>query len=373
MKKKITYIVFGLDKAPAFEWIINRIDTEKYALSFIFISAIPQSHLQRFCQSKAIPNYYFSYSGKKDILFCCWKVFWLLRSIQPNAVHAHIFEGGLIGITAAFFAGIKNRIYTRHYSTFHHQFHPNGIKYDKIINRLSTQIIAISNNVKEVLINMEHVPENKITLIRHGFDLNHFYADATERVQHIKQKYQLQEHAPIIGVISRYTILKGIQYIIPAFQQLLQKYPRAVLVLANAKGEYKADIQKQLSTLPSNSFREIEFENDNVALFKTMDVFIHVPINSNIEAFGQTYIEALAAGIPSVFTLSGVAAEFIENKKNAIVVDFENSQQIYEAILSILENETLRQTIIENGKQSLHAFFSLTLMIEKLETLYSKL
>jgi hypothetical protein len=63
-----------------------------------------------------------------------------------------------------------------------------------------------------------------------------------------------------------------------------------------------------------------------------------VPIDDTIEAFGQTYIEALISGVPSVFTLSGVASEFIENGKNALVVDYKNSEQISVAIDQILTN-----------------------------------
>ena len=39
---------------------------------------------------------------------------------------------------------------------------------------MSTQIIAISNNVQEVLIKKEGVLKKKISIIHHGFDLDKF-------------------------------------------------------------------------------------------------------------------------------------------------------------------------------------------------------
>jgi glycosyltransferase involved in cell wall biosynthesis len=372
LQRRITYILFGIDKAPAFEWIIDKINTRKFQLEFILISGKKNTHIEAHCAANKIPFYLVDYYSKKDIPASIWKVYKILRKTQPHAVHAHIFEGGLIGITAAFLARIPKRIYTRHYSTYHHQFHPNGLKYDKIINRLSTHIIAICNNVKDILVDLENVPENKVFLIRHGFDLADFYTVSADRINIIKAKYNPRNQSPVIGVVSRFTFWKGIQHIIPAYKNILKKYPNALLVLANSNGDYKKEIKKQLEDLPVNSYIEIAFENDNAALFKLFDVFVHVPIDKNVEAFGQIYVEALATGTPSVFTLSGVSPEFVINGKNAVTVDFNNSNQIENAVTEILENKALKDTLIENTKMNLDKFFSLNLMIGSLEELYEQ-
>ena len=109
-----------------------------------------------------------------------------------------------------------------------------------------------------------------------------------------------------------------------------------------------------------------------LTLFKLFDVFVHVPIDKNVEAFGQIYVEALATGTPSVFTLSGVSPEFVINGKNAVTVDFNNSNQIENAVTEILENKALKDTLIENTKMNLDKFFSLNLMIGSLEELYEQ-
>jgi glycosyltransferase involved in cell wall biosynthesis len=372
MPKKITYILFGIDKAPAFEWIIDNINKNKFHLEFILISNKTNTYIEKHCSERGIPYYTIPYSSKRDIASAIFRTYKILRNTKPDAVHVHLFEGGIIGITAAFLARIPKRIYTRHSSTYHHLYHPNGVKYDKYINKLSTHIIAITNNVRDVLINMENVPPEKIILIHHGFDLKDFYSVSTERIDVVKQKYNPVSKNPVIGVVSRFISWKGIQYIIPAFKNILNKYPNALLVLANSNGDYKAEIRKLLTELPSNSYIEIPFENDNAALFKLFDVFVHVPIDKQVEAFGQIYVEALAAGTPSVFTLSGVAPEFIVNQENALIVDFKNSIQIEKAILEILENEDLKKSLQQNAKMNLDTYFSLHLMIDKLEQLYER-
>ncbi len=144
-----------------------------------------------------------------------------------------------------------------------------------------------------------------------------------------------------------------------------------MLILANAVGSEKNYIQKLLKeNIPKENYIEITFEYDLFALYQLFNIYVHTPINKEIEAFGQTYVEALAAGIPSVFTLSGVASEFVKNEENALVVEYKNSDEIVNALLKLTEESVLREKLIQNGKESINQF-SLAIFIQKLETLYA--
>ncbi|MCH8903489.1 MAG: glycosyltransferase family 4 protein [Bacteroidetes bacterium] len=100
-------------------------------------------------------------------------------------------------------------------------------------------------------------------------------------------------------------------------------------------------------------------------------MFIHTPLDDHSEAFGQVYIEALAAGIPSVFSKSGIANEFIIDQKNALVVDHQNEEQIVAAVKRILNDDELRSELISNGREDVKTKFDLPVMINALEELYN--
>lgn len=89
-----------------------------------------------------------------------------------------------------------------------------------------------------------------------------------------------------------------------------------------------------------------------------------------VEAYGQVYVEALAAGIPSIFTLSGIARDFIENEKNAMVVPFKNSQDILSALEKLHSNESLKNKLIETGRKDVVKLFSFEKSLEQLYQLY---
>ncbi len=370
MRKKVTYIISDIEKALAFEWIAETLNAERFEISFILLNRRQGSYLENWLKARQIPVFFVHYESKRQLFSAFWKVRKILQNIGTQVVHCHLFTASLLGLLVAKSLGIKKRIFTRHHATLHHEYFPRAVYYDKFINYLATDIVAISQNVKEVLVGKEGVKPEKITLIHHGFRLAIFENVPIARVEALKSKYQLAGKFPVIGVIARWIHWKGIQYIIPAFVEILRQYPNAHLVLANARGDYAAEIEKLLKNLSSNTYTSIAFENDLPALYQLFDIYVHTPINSQVEAFGQTYVEALAAGIPSVFTLSGVAKEFIQHQENAWVVPFQNSEKITEAIRILLQNSDLRNKIIQNGKESIQKLFNLQTMISKLESLY---
>lgn len=108
-------------------------------------------------------------------------------------------------------------------------------------------------------------------------------------------------------------------------------------------------ITEKLSQLPAHSYVEIPFEADLFALFKLFDVFVHAPIDSIQETFGQVYVDAMLSRVPSVITLAGNALDHAVHQENAWVVDYQNSDQIAEGILALLNDTHLRQKIIHNA------------------------
>jgi glycosyltransferase involved in cell wall biosynthesis len=369
MMTKVVYIISDVDKALAFEWIADNIDKKRFALSFIVLNP-EDSALENYLKEKNFEVARVTCNGKKDWLAATVLTYKLLKKWRPHVVHCHLIQANIIGLVAAKLAGIRKRIYTRHHSSLHHVYFKKGVLWDKLANNLASQIIAITGTVKTILLEWEKADARKVILVPHGFKLDAFEQVDQERIDLFKQRYGIEKQRPVVGIISRFTEWKGVQFIIPAFQRFLEDFPDAVLLLLNAQGDFEREIFTFLKSLPSSSFRLIPFEKDIMAAYKCMDVFVHTPIDEHSEAFGQIYVEALAAGVPSVFTLSGIAPDFIEDRNNALVVPFKNSDAIYKALINLSENRQLRQELCSNGMKTVAERFQLQTMITKLEQLY---
>jgi glycosyltransferase involved in cell wall biosynthesis len=368
--KKLVYIISDVDKVLAFEWITPFL-SQKFDLTFILIGK-KNSALAKFLLSNKV-----SCQEVSDLDYPSWAAKWvqtfrLLFFLKPTILHTHLWRANLLGLTAGWLLRVPKRILTRHHATVHYSQHPAGLKWDKLCNWLATHVIAPSKKIEKLLTDWDNAKPEKVIIINHGFKLEYLSDVEPERSKALERKYSIKrgEKWPIVGVVARYVEWKGIQYIIPAFAKLKQEYPNAHLVLANASGDYNIPIEKLLKILPSNSYTEILFEEDLAALYRLFDVYVHVPINELVEAFGQTYVEALAAGIPSVFTLSGVACEFVRHGHNALVATYQDSDSIYGSIKSLLEDGTLRDAVVKEGRRSASEF-DLKEMVNKLAILYN--
>lgn len=367
---KLCYIISETDKAVFFEQTALHLKQQNLDVSYILINST-HGALHRFLLENDFTVYTFeagSLLKSRKIILACKK---RLKELAITHVHCHLASANWIGLWGAKLSGIPHRIYTRH-SGEPLNIHWKERLIDKIQNRLATKIVSISQNIDDLL-KKQGVPDYKRALIHHGFNLQKFAVHDTQELKRLQSQYNSDNQRPVIGVIARWMEWKGIQYTIDAFSELLKQHPDGLLCLfgASEHGDYVSEIKNKLSQLPEQSYRVIPFENNVFDLYRLLDCYVHVPVNETCEAFGQTYVEALAAQVPSIFTLSGVAREFISHEENALVVPFCNSKAIYDAMIRILNDEQLCTKLKTNGARDVNHLFGFDMYISNLQKLYT--
>lgn len=367
-KIKILAVFSNVDVANEFVWYAKHINKDCFHVKAVFLNTLCPQLIEDFKQY-GITSTHITYHGKKSIIYAFFRLLFIMLQFKPNIVHAQLFDASFLALFTAKILGIRNRIHTRHHGNLHHIYHPHAVKYDKWINRWSKLIICPSEQTKNILVKKENVLSEKVIVIWHGFDFSFFSLDKKNELQ---QRYSLNKF-PVIGTVSRFTEWKGIQYTISSFKKMLHQYPDAILVLAGAEGDYSHQITQMLDDIPSNNYRLIPFEKDIYSLMALFHVFVHVPVSSDAESFGQVYVEAFALGIPSIITLSGVATEEPIFAKYAEVVEYRNSEQIYQSLIKILDNY---QTYVDKFKEASHTIrnsFRFENKMRSIENIYVKL
>ena len=129
-----------------------------------------------------------------------------------------------------------------------------------------------------MLVKFERVPHKKIVVINHGLDLDYFRRPDPEKVAELRERYRTGGHFPVVGVISSFVELKGIQFIIPAFRRLLSDYPQAKILFFNATGKYNSEINRMLERIHSESYCLIPFENALNAAYRAHG-YLHTGID----------------------------------------------------------------------------------------------
>jgi glycosyltransferase involved in cell wall biosynthesis len=258
---------------------------------------------------------------------------------RPHTLFASGQYATIIGIFLAKLLSVSNRVFIRHHSIIHHKYQMKlGMIMDRISNRMATSIIAVSTVVKNILVQKESVIPEKITVIYNGVDLIKFKMNFSlakeDSIQH-SEKTSLFH----IGVISRMTEWKGVEYTASAFVRLQKEFPNSRLHIVGAFADSYTDVQNILSNVDSNRYT-FEKSNSNIPLFlHGLDAFVHVPVGKDDEAFGIVYIEALASGIPCIFTQSGVLNELETPGRYVHLVGFRNSDEIYLNLKQLIQSK----------------------------------
>ena len=304
-----------------------------------------------------LPHHVVPFASRSDLPLAVLRTRKILRTHRVTTVHAHGMQGTTVGLLSALLAGIVERIHTRHHGSGNHDgIERRGLWYDRLNNRLSTRIIATSQTTRRCLVEFEGVAAERVRILGYRFEFDHFREVSPTRIDAVRQAHDIPGDRHVVGMISRFVDLKGIEYGIEAFRRYLNEVPHALLVLANAVGPHGPAIREALSTLPPDSHREVAFEPDAGALYGTFDLMLHLPVNETYEGWGQTYVEPLAAGVPLVCTRSGIANEAHVDGRHCLFVPFRDAEATHSAMVRIARDANLRQHLVDHGPEVIGRF-----------------
>jgi glycosyltransferase involved in cell wall biosynthesis len=264
---------------------------------------------------------------------------------KPGTAFASGQFGTAIGMLSSRLLGIRKRVFIRHHSNFHQKYNMKfGMIADRISNNLSTSIVAVSSIVKDVLKHDELVDESKIVQISNGVDVSSFRF----RKAHSGVASKPKEEPDLfhIGVISRLTDWKGVEYTATAFVNLVENHSNIRLHIVGAFADSYSSVKDILSKVDPSKYTLRSSDSNIPQFLNSLDAFVHVPIGKSDEAFGIVYIEALAAGIPCIFTKSGILNDLESPELYADIVPFKNSEEICFHLKGILKGSSSTKIVV---------------------------
>lgn len=215
-------------------------------------------------------------------------------------------------------------------------------------------IIVMTNSSAKILIHDYAISEEKINIIPHGTHLV-THSDKSE----LKKKYNLSGKI----VLSTFGLLssgKSIETTLSALPEII-KVKNNVLFLIIGKthptvekqeGEkYRLMLKEKIETLGIQN--HVLFINAFLPLpelleyLQLTDIYLFTSKDPN-QAVSGTFSYAISCGCPIISTPIPHAREILQHD-SGIIVDFENSEQVAEAVISLLNDEQLRNNISTNG------------------------
>lgn len=252
-------------------------------------------------------------------------------------------------------------------TTCHGFFRPHWAR--RVFGCWGDKVVAISEAVREHLVNDLKVKKEKITLVHNGVDIakfSHFYSEAE------KEKFRNQaglRNGPVVGIIARLSLVKGHRYLLAAMREVVNLKPDAQLLIIG-EGSLKEELLNQTKMLGLKE-NVVFFGSifDTTLALSVMDIFA---LPSLKEGLGLSIMEAQAAGIPVIASNVGGIYTIIKDNENGFLVPPEDSLSLARAIIRLMDDPKLAKKMGDRGREIIQRKFSLDEMVKRIEEVYKQ-
>ncbi len=249
-------------------------------------------------------------------------------------------------------------IHTYHtvYEDYTHYFSPNrecgrwlAAAFSRVVIDHTSCVVAPTQKVRELLLSY-HV-NCPVQVIPTGIDLSRFTAPApAERSRALKEKLGIPLSNQVLVYVGRLAKEKNLNMLLDCCAGLESH----VTLLVVGGGPERAHLEaraKELGLAQNVVFAGMADPQEVADYYRLGDVFVSA---SSSETQGLTYIEALAAGLPSVCRADPCLAGVIENGSNGW--QFHTGEELRRYVSLLLSDTELRQAMARSAARSAQKF-----------------
>jgi len=216
--------------------------------------------------------------------------------------------------------------------------------------RKAEKIITISEFTKQEILKIFPINPDKISITYEGVDDNFKIIENSDIINKIKGKFGI--HGKYIFFVGVWRNHKNIENLIRAFNLVKNKYKiEHQLVLGGREDLHYTRVREEINNSPYKkdiiATGYID-NNDLPILYSGADLFV---IPSFIEGFGLIAIEAQNCGCPVIASKTSCLPEILQS--SALYFDPNKPEEIAEKIFQVVNDNSLRQSlIVEGGKNT---------------------
>jgi len=322
----------------------KRVASIKRPIRFVFSVRSLIHDLLDFIKSKHIQVIQ-SHSGKPNQL--CIAIGYLSGSVSLPTVHS----------TMAFIDQRKSwdiRVYLRK-------------AVNKIIYRKAGKVLAVSQEVKEIVVKTYGLKDSKVLVLQNGI----IFDDANMKTAYLEKEIPLSENLFKIIAVGRLVPLKCYDVLVQAITEVVNQGFHNVFVIIVGDGEERKKLEQLIKRLKLGSFiKFLGLRNDVLQLMKASDLFV---MTSRFEGLSIAMIEAMACGLPIIASDAPGVRGHIKKGKNGLLFPIEDHKALAKIICKLANERDLREKLSYGARESFEREYDMKRNIKPLSMLIQNL
>ncbi len=334
-------------------------------------------HLQRLCSDGGmLYNYRNSILAKMQLPLLMISemvsMIVLIATHDIKVIHSHwLIPQGIIGAICKTLFGTRH-IISVHGSDINYVASSRFLRFFFEFIVQNTDIITTNSTyTKSRVLQINDTVSNKTHVIPMGVDTEKFNAYGRDSLE------TYFDADCIILTAGRLISIKGINYLIQSMPQILQRFPKAKLVICG-DGPEKGNLQRLAEAL--NISERILFtgyisHDEMIQYYKSADVFIlpSIEIDGYKEGLGMVIIEAMACGTPVIGTNIGGITDIIKDEYNGLLIAERSPDDIAKKAVKILSNREYAEQLKQNALVTVNSKYSWSRIAEEFGQIYTQL
>ncbi len=352
-KKRILHIAQAAGGVDRYlRMLLKYLDKSKYENIVVLSQDFVQSDYEGLADSIAIVKMQRSI-GMQDVKTIC-EVRKLIRKYNPDIVYAHSSKAGAVARVANI--GLDSEcIYNPHGWAFNMRISAAKQKMYALIEKVASlfckKIICISEAEKESALEKKICKEDKLQVIFNGVDIDAYEKMSSSKIQ--KADLNIPDNAFVVGMVGRISTQKSPDVFVRAANLIKQAMPSAHFIIVG-DGEMESEIRSYAAENGFEDSLHITGWVDNPTSF--VELFDVACLLSRWEGFGLVLPEYMMVGKPIVATRVDAIPNIIVDGENGLLVEADNPDKTYEAVMRIYNDKELRDRIVKSGFSSLKKF-----------------
>ncbi len=220
----------------------------------------------------------------------------------------------------------------------------------------SKKIVAVSEYVKQALLDETFTDEQKVLVIHNGIDPNPYYPKDANLKRGKKLLY-----------VGQLTFSKGVDDLVAIISD--PRFDRLSLDIVG-DGELFEPLSKRISSDPSLSNRirfvgKVPYTEVVTKYFKNLEYGVFVFPTKRYEGLPMVLVESMFSGLPAVVYNNGGVNDAVIDGVTGYLIQPGNKEIFKNKILDIINNDDLRAKMSEKALESAYAGFTLNIMLDK--------
>ena len=218
--------------------------------------------------------------------------------------------------------------------------------------RMADKIFAVSRATKAIIVREYGIDPSKIEVVHNAMELDprELFGDVSNNSFQYLAYMQRRGYGIVVSA-GRLTIQKGLTHLLDAFKTVVELRPKSILLVVGPGEQYHELIERTAELgLTGNVIFAGHLNGTGKRwrdAFRVGNIFVMPSIS---EPFGITPFEALAQGTPALISKQAGASEILGN---VFKVDYWDTDEMANLIVSVLRSPDLETTLAENGHDEL--------------------